>query len=238
MREWCENGRVDDVDLRTLQLDVYMTKTGPWSPDHGEIEIPDGWEFLASGDAFVTRTVKAAGVFWVAWRPRSHNRRHRRKLGLWAPEETIVAAEKRAIATADERSKRRDQSAISRQRQEATYEVEFADTIRRFLAFAPEHAELAEAIATEAATRAVQVGSGRVGRTRTLSLEERAALAARATIRHQHTSYEDDLMDASVEDPWGEEQWYSEVKADAQVVVDEFLDHHREAPQVGPSDSD
>lgn len=238
LREWCENGCVDDVDLTTLQLDVYMTKTGPWSPDHGEIEIPDGWEFLASGDAFVTRTVKAAGVFWVAWRPRSRSRRHRRKLGLWAPEETIATAEAKAIATADERSKRRDQSARSRQRQEATYEAEFADAIRRFLAFAPEHAELADAIATQAATRAVQVGSGRVGRTRALSLEERAALAARATIRHQHTTYEDDLVDASMEDPWGEEQRYSDVKADARVVVDEFLDRHRQTPQTDPSESD
>ena len=56
-----------------------------------------------------------------------------------------------------------------------------------WLDFAPEHAELAEQIATLAADRAVVVGSGRVGRTRLLPLEERAALAARATIRHRFT---------------------------------------------------
>ena len=41
-----------------------------------------------------------------------------------------------------------------------------------FLVFAPEHAELGRAIAIEAAERAGEVGSGRVGRTRKLSLDE------------------------------------------------------------------
>jgi len=58
-----ENWGVGEVDLTTLHLDVYMARNGPWNPDHGETEIPDDWEFLASGDAFVTRRVKAAGMF-------------------------------------------------------------------------------------------------------------------------------------------------------------------------------
>ena len=58
-----ESWVVAEGDLTGLQLDVYMTREGPWNPDHGEIEIPDGWEFLAAGDAFVTRRVKAAGMF-------------------------------------------------------------------------------------------------------------------------------------------------------------------------------
>jgi len=44
-----------------------------------------------------------------------------------------------------------------------------------------------------AAERAVAVGSGRVGRTKVLALEERTALAARATIRHGFTDYDDRL---------------------------------------------
>ena len=226
----CKNQGVEQIDLTALHLDVYMTRDGPWNPDHGEIEIPEDWEFLAPGDAFVTRRVKAAGVFWVAWRPRGRNRRHRRRLGLWAPRDAIDAAEAEATATADQRSKRREQSARSRDKQESTYRVEFAEAIRRFLAFAPEHADLVEGIATEAANRAGVVGSGRVGRTKLLSLDERAELAARALIRHSHTSYDDDLFDASVENPSGEEFWYSEVKADAHRQVDEFLDRHREPP--------
>ena len=230
-----EDWDVVEIDLTTLHLDVYMTRNGPWNPDHGEIEIPDDWEFLASGDAFVTRRVKAAGVFWVAWRPRGRNRQHRRRLGLWAPKETIDAAEVEAAATADQRSQRREGSARIREKQEATYRVEFADAIRRFLAFASEHRGLADEIAREAAIRAGEVGSGRVGRTRTLSLDERAALTARALIRHRYTSYEDDLLDASVDDPMGEEFWYRDVKADAQTLADEFLERHRSVPPVEPS---
>lgn len=225
---------MDEPDLTTQQLDVYMTREGPWNPDHGEVEIPDDWELLPSGDAFVTRRVKAAGTFWVAWRPRGRNRPHRRRLGLWAPNETIEAAKAEAAATVEERSKRSEQSARSRVQQEDAYRDELEDTIRRFLAFAPEHVELADEIAREAATRAAEVGSGRVGRTRMLSVDERASLAARALIRHRHTSYDDDLFGASMDDPWDEEFLHREIKAEAQSGVDEFLERHRVKPRVDP----
>ncbi len=100
-----ESWGVEETDLTKLQFDVYMTRKGPWNPDHGEVEIPDDWEFLPSGDAFVTRRVKAAGMFWVAWRPRGRNRPHRRRLGLWAPKETIETAEAEAAATDTQRPK-------------------------------------------------------------------------------------------------------------------------------------
>ena len=229
-----ESWGVDENGLTKLHLDVYLTREGPWNPDHGEIEIPDDWEFLPSGDAFVTRRVKAAGRFWVAWRPRGRNRQHRRRLGLWAPKETIDAAEAEAAATEEQRSKRREHGARSRAKQEAAYRDEFEDAIRRFLVFAPEHLHLADEIAREAATRAAEVGSGRVGRTRMLSLEEGASLAARAVIRHRHTSYEDDIFDASMDDPWDEGFWYREIKTEAQRAVDDFLRRHREAPSVNP----
>ncbi|HZD23274.1 MAG TPA: DUF2293 domain-containing protein [Acidimicrobiia bacterium] len=190
---------MDDRDLSGKQLDVYMTREGPWNPEHGDLEIPEDWDFLRSGDAFVTRRVKAAGTFWEAWRPRGRNRPHRRKLGLWAPKAAIEQAWADAAATEERRAKQRQHGAKSRERQEIVYRDELADAVRQFLAFAPEHSELADEIAFEAATRAAVVGSGRVGRTRTLSLDERAALAARALIRHRCTSYEDDLFDASME---------------------------------------
>jgi hypothetical protein len=86
-------------DPTRSNLDVYATKAGLWNPDHGDLELPTEWEFLPSGDAFVTRQVKAAGVFWTAWRPRGKNRPHRRKLGLYAPrrviEEATTAARRR-----------------------------------------------------------------------------------------------------------------------------------------------
>ena len=229
-------GVMDDEDITQQQLDVYMTREGPWNPEHGDIEIPEDWDFLPSGDAFVTRRVKVAGTFWVAWRPRGKDRPHRRRLGLWAPKAAIEEAWAEAAATEEQRAKQRESGTRSRGRQEAIYRDELSDAIRRFLAFAPVHSELAEEIAAEAATRAAVVGSGRVGRTRTLSLDERAALAARALIRHRYTRYEDDLGDASTEDPWDEDFWYREIKAEAQRAVDEFLDEHRKPEENSPDE--
>jgi hypothetical protein len=50
---------VDDEDLAQLQLDVYVTREGRWNPEHGDVEIPEYWDFLPSGDAFLTKRVKA-----------------------------------------------------------------------------------------------------------------------------------------------------------------------------------
>ena len=64
-----------DAEVPALNLDVYDTKEGLWNPEHGSLDLPDGWEFLPAGDTFVTRHVKAAGVYWNVWRPRGRNRR-------------------------------------------------------------------------------------------------------------------------------------------------------------------
>jgi hypothetical protein len=227
---------VDDTDPTQLHLDVYMTREGPWNPEHGDIEIPDDWDFLPSGDAFVTRRVKAAGTYWVAWRPRGRNRAHRRRLGLWAPKAVIGEAWAQAGATEQQRARRRERGAKTREQQEDVYRDQLAEAVRRFLAFAPEHADLADEIASEAATRSAVVGSGRVGRARTLSLDERAALAAQALIRHRYTSYEDDLFDASIEDPWAEGLWYREIKTEARRAVDDFLNRHRPQESESPEE--
>jgi hypothetical protein len=171
--------------------------------------------------------VKATGAYWVAWRPRGRNRPHRRRLGLWAPKEAIETAWTEATATQEKRAKQRKHGAKAREEQEVAYRDELEEAIRHFLAFAPEHTALADEIAQEAATRAAVVGSGRVGRTRTLALEERAALAAKSLIRHRYTGYEDDLFDASIEDPWVEGLWYRDIKAEAKRDVDDFLAQHR-----------
>jgi hypothetical protein len=218
---------VNEVDLTRLHLDVYDTRNGPWNPEHGELEIPPDWDFLPSGDAFLTRTVKALGTYWVAWRPRGRNRSHRRRLGLWAPRVAIEQAQKKASATEAERARRRVQGARSRERQEVAYREELADAIRRFLEFPPQWAELADEIAEAASAQTAVVGSGRVGRTRTLSLDQRAALAARAYIRHHLTGYHDALNDLATEDSWDDEYLYRQIKADVQHDVDEFLAKHR-----------
>jgi len=100
------------------------------------------------------------------------------------------------------------------------------DAIVRILAFAPIHHELQQRIAEKTATHAAVVGSGRVGRTRKLTVDERAALSVRAYIRHRFTSYHDDL-DALTPEHWDEEYWYREIKGAANDAVDRFLLDHR-----------
>jgi hypothetical protein len=224
-----DSGGVSEEDLTRLQLDVYETRHGPWNPQHGPLRIPDGWAFLPSGDAFVMRTVKASGFYWLAWQPRGRDHPHRRKLGLWAPTEVIAQAQNTAEQTASRRARGREQGARQRARVEDRYRVELAQVIVEYLAFSPAHQALATEIAEEAATRAATVGSGRVGRARSLPVEERAVLAARAWIRHRHTDYEDQL-DASYGDEFlADELNYRAVKTAAQAAVNDFISTHRGA---------
>ena len=211
-------------ELLDEHLDVYDTQTGLWTPDHGEVDLPEGWELLPSGDAFVTRQVKAAGRYWNAWLPRSRSRRHRRRIGVFAPTDAIKAAQAAAEQTAAKRAKARKQGDASRARAEERYRSELEAAIVAYLGFSDEHSKLAAEIAGEASRRAAVVGSGRVGRTKTISLERRAELAARAYIRHELTNYEDDLVDREV---WDDDFLYREVKRSAQAQVDDVLARHR-----------
>jgi hypothetical protein len=213
--------------ITELHLDVYDTREGPWNPERGDIEVPEDWEFLPTGDAFVTRTVKAAGQYWLSWQPRTRHRPHRRLLGLWAPADAIHAAQVRAKETAEKRAAGRTVNARSRARREQRYREQLQQAVLEFLDFAPEHADLANQIATESAAHAAVVGSGRVGRTQLLSIEDKARLAAGAHIRHRYTSYEDELGDVPFE-AWGEDELYREIKGAAHEAVGDFLDHHRQ----------
>ena len=200
-------------------------------PEHGDVDVHEGWDYLPAGDHFVTRQVKAAGVYWAVWRPRGRNRDHRRKLGLYAPEATIAAAQERARETEERRAKQRITNQASREKTEERYRTELADEVRRWLDFAPQHARLADEIAAGVAEHAAVVGSGRVGRTRLLSLDERAALAARAYIRHRYTDYEEQLGRFGLLD----DDVHRGIKAAAQWNVDEFLDTHRQPSTTSAS---
>ena len=154
-------------ELLDEHLDVYDTHTGLWAPDHGEIDLPGGWELLPSGDSFVTRQVKAGGRYWNAWLPRSRSRRHRRRIGVFAPADAIEAAWAAAEQTAAKRAKARRHGESSRARAEERYRVELEAAIVAYLGFADEHGELATEIAAEATRRAAVVvadGSGGPGR--------------------------------------------------------------------------
>ena len=155
------------------------------------------------------------------------NRAHRRKLGLYAPIRTIEEARAAAELTDQRRAKQRVTNARHRDLVEDDYRSEFTAAVVSWLDFAPEHAALADKIALSAAEQAVVVGSGRVGRTRKLALEERAALAARASIRHRLTDYEERLSELDPIEGELDDFEYRRIRRDAHEAVDAFLDAHR-----------
>jgi hypothetical protein len=149
-----------------------------------------------------------------------------RKLGVWAPEKNIDAAIKQAQETQEQRQNKRLVSRKQREKQEAKYRDQFAAAVLTYLDFAPRYRKLARKISQETAERATMVGSERVGRTKKLTLEDRAALAVRAYIRHNHTKYTDNLASPElVLDPHS--HLYHEIRSEAEEDVDEFLDRHR-----------
>ena len=91
-------------DPTTVNLGVYDTRQGLWNPDYGNLDEPDGWAFLPTDGAFLTRQVMAAGTYWMMWRPRGRNRPHRRQLGILASKAIIETVRAQTQVNADVRS--------------------------------------------------------------------------------------------------------------------------------------
>ncbi|MBU4263946.1 MAG: DUF2293 domain-containing protein [Proteobacteria bacterium] len=158
--------------------------------ENGErLSPPDGWAFLAAGDAGITRKVTAKGIFW---RVQAQMGRRIISKGIWAPQETIAMArqEVEAVRSTEAYRKKLDSDRQRRDKKQAEYEKQFCLEVRAFLAFAPRHRELEKEMAEAITLHAVPVGSGTVARTAMIPVEERAAKAVIAWMRHQTTAYE------------------------------------------------
>ena len=70
---------------------------------------------------------------------------------------------------------KRKSSAKYTERIEVRYREQFAQAVLEYLNFSSVYADLAQRIARATAEHAAVVGSGRVGRTRSLSLEEKSS---------------------------------------------------------------
>jgi hypothetical protein len=152
-------------------------------------QIPAGWALLPPGDAAVTRRVKAAGDHWLVTEKRG---RRVFSQGLWAPAETIdrIQAEVAAERATEAYAKRKESDARRRVKAQEEYVEDFTSAVRAFLAFHPNHADLAQRLAKAVAEHATPVGSGTVARTRRIPVEQRAEAAVIAWMRHQTTGYD------------------------------------------------
>ncbi|MFY0563590.1 DUF2293 domain-containing protein [Archangium lansingense] len=193
--------------------------------DGSILSVPPGWALLPPGDAGLTRRVKAAGPSWTVVEKKG------RKVfsqGVWAPEAHITAA--RAVLDVERATpayaKRREADVRRREREQAEYEVDFANSVLRFLAFAPVFTAQAKKLAVAVAAHSTPVGSGTVARTERIPIERRAEAAVIAWMRHQTTAY-DNLSIARVKGA------RREVRRELAEVSRAVLDlHRRDAPHA------
>lgn len=153
------------------------------------ITVPEGWSLLPPGDAGLTRRVKAAGDYWVV-----QEKKGRRifSKGIWAAAATIekTRLELEAERSTESYSKRKESAAKRRDKVQLEYVEDFTGAVVAFLAFHPNHSELANKLAKVVADHATPVGSGTVARTKRIPVERRAEAAVIAWMRHQTTAYD------------------------------------------------
>lgn len=198
------------------------------APDGTLLSPPAGWALLPPGDAGLTRRVKAAGPSWTVVEKKGRKTFSR---GIWAPEAHISAAraELETERATPAYAKRRASDAARREREQAEYEVDFANSVLRFLAFAPAFTAHAKRLAVLVSVHATPVGSGTVARTERIPIERRAEAAVIAWLRHQTTRY-DDMRIARVKGA------RREVRRELAEVSRALLDvHRRDAPHPAAS---
>ncbi len=150
---------------------------------------PAGWIFVESGDAGLTRRLKAAGDYWLM----VHRRRNRiEATGLWVSADAVREVETRLEAERSDPAhlKKLESGKKYREAKQEKYEIEFRSAVLSFLAFAGKWSAFAEMLADAVTVHAVPVGSGTVARTLRIPLERRAEAAVIAWMRHQTTAYD------------------------------------------------
>ncbi len=154
------------------------------------VMLPDGWEFVPSGDAALTRRLKAAvSEYWIVRRCFGHREFN---VGLCVPRG--FAAQIKAELEAERLTPEyRKKLAASRKRsavQQELYKEDFEAEVLKFLNFHPRWKTLASELARIITDFTTPVGSGTVARTKRIPVEQRARAAVIAWMRHNTTMYD------------------------------------------------
>jgi hypothetical protein len=157
--------------------------------DGSVLTVPEGWALLPPGDAALTRRVKEAGDHWMVQEKKGRKTFSR---GVWAPAATIdrIRAELEVERSTEGHARRKEADARRRDKAQAEYAEDFFAAVVAFLAFHPNHADLADRLARAVTDHATPVGSGTVARTRRIPVAQRAEAAVIAWMRHQTTGYD------------------------------------------------
>ncbi len=150
---------------------------------------PSNWKFLKAGDAGITRKVTSNKEYWKVVFKKG---RRTMSKGIWAPEWIIDKAKQEVNAQRNTEAyqKRKLYDADRREKQQQLYEKEFCNEVVQFLNFHPQYQEMAKAMAILVTKHAIPVGNGTVARTKQIPVNERAAKAVIAWMRHKTTAYD------------------------------------------------
>ncbi|TLX70240.1 DUF2293 domain-containing protein [Labilibacter sediminis] len=195
--------------------DLTIGPAGKLLDEYGKQHSPPcDWDFLPAGDAGITRKVTAKGIYW-----RIIFKKGRRTMskGIWAPASTIAQAKQdvHVNRSTDEYKKQREYTIKRREKQQKDYEAEFCLAIENFLGFHQKYNIIAKTVAILVTKHAIPVGSGTVARTAMIPIEQRAAKAVIAWMRHQTTAY-DNMQIAHVK---GERRAVRRMLAEQSVIV-------------------
>ena len=151
--------------------------------------IPIGWENLPAGDASVTRKMKSLGPSWTVQEKKG------RKIfshGVWAAKENIDKAKALVEAQrADPKHRKKlAQAKVRRETKETVFAESFQQEITKFLNFNKRYHPLVKQLSVLVKEHAVPVGSGTVARSSSVTLDDKAALAVMAWMRHQTSAYD------------------------------------------------
>jgi hypothetical protein len=158
--------------------------------EYGIVEtVPAHWDLLPPGDAALSRRIKQDGPSHTETEPRGRKRFSR---GIWAPSDRIAALRNELVVERQDPSHQRqlDAGRLRRAKAEGLYAENFRDAVLAYLDFDPAYEGSATVLAGLIADHAAPVGSGTVARTSRIPIEERAAAATLAWMRHQTTGYD------------------------------------------------
>jgi len=151
--------------------------------------VPKGWANLPAGDASVTRKLKSLGPTWTVQEKKG---RKTFSHGVWAAQEHIQEAKSLVEATRNDpkHQKKLAQAKVRREEKEEVFGEDFQQAIITFLNFNEKYQSLVEKLSALVKEHAVPVGSGTVARSSTVTLEDKAALAVMAWMRHKTSDYD------------------------------------------------